>query len=163
MTPNQQATAHRGAVLPTQRERDSAAIVALYQSLMSGRPTEGPAFLDVPITMAQAKVLFLVEAVGELHMSDLVARLGVSPSTLSGLVDRLVEHGLVSRRDDPADRRQVVVAMTAQGTSLADQFRQLGVGELQGILAELSDGELEVVRRAFEALDRAVRRVGPHR
>ena len=43
-------------------------------------------------------------------MSDLVARLGVSLSTVSGLVDRVVDHGLATRREDPADRRQVVVA-----------------------------------------------------
>lgn len=138
------------------REDETAAIVRLYESLMNGRPAVGPAFLDVSITMAQAKVLFLVEGTGELHMSELVARLGVSPSTASGLVDRLVEQGLVSRRDDPADRRQVLMGATPAGSALVDRFRQLGVGELRALLAGLSEAELETVRRAFEVLERAV-------
>ena len=52
---------------------------------------------------------------GELHMSELVARLGVSLSTVSGLVDRVVDHGLATRREDPVDRRQVVVGLTDRG------------------------------------------------
>ena len=42
---------------------------------------------------------------GDLHMSELVARLGVTLPTVSGIVDRLVEHGLVGRRAVESDRR----------------------------------------------------------
>ena len=56
-----------------------------------------PEFLEIDITMPQAKVLYLLTA-GDLHMSELVARLGVTLPTVSGIVDRLVEHGLVGRR-----------------------------------------------------------------
>ena len=68
--------------------------------------------------MPQAKLLHLVARAAEIHMSDLVHALGVSLSTVSGLVDRLVDQGLATRRDDPADRRQVVVALTAAGHGL---------------------------------------------
>jgi DNA-binding MarR family transcriptional regulator len=87
----------------------------------------------------------------------------VSLSTVSGLVDRLVDQGLVSRHHDPADRRQVVVAATPAGVALVDRFRQLGVGELQELLMDLSDEELGDVRRAFEALDRAIARAAAGR
>lgn len=157
MTPQRSVKEQKGA--GSRRPADIAAIVAGYEKLMAGYPTEGAVFLDVGITMAQAKVLFLVEAVGELHMSQLVGRLGVSLSTVSGLVERLVEHGLVSRRDDPADRRQVVVGATSDGAALVDRFRQLGVGQLNELLMVLTDGELDDVRRGLEALNRAVDRV----
>ena len=69
-----------------------------------------PEFLEIAVTMAQAKVLYLVGAAGEMHMSELVARLGVSLSTASGLVDRLVDHGLLDAprgpgRPPPGGRR----------------------------------------------------------
>ena len=64
-------------------------------------------------------------------MSDLVARLGVSLSTVSGLVDRIVDQGLATRRDDPADRRQVVVALTEQGTAFLDRFRDLNAVQMR--------------------------------
>lgn len=161
MTPKQGALESRADL--SRRGGDIAAIVGLYHSLVGRQATTGPAFLDVSLTMAQAKVLFLVEAVGELHMSELVARLGVSLSTVSGLVERLVDQGLVSRHHDPADRRQVVVTATAPGAALVDRFRQFGVGELQALLNALSDEELGDVRRAFEALDRAIARAAASR
>ena len=83
-----------------------------------------PEFLDVGITMAQAKVLHVVVG-GEIDMSELVHALGVSLSTVSGLVEKLVDQGYVTRRDDPADRRQVVVSPTAAGTALLERFRDL--------------------------------------
>jgi DNA-binding MarR family transcriptional regulator len=69
-----------------------------------------PEFTEAGVTMAQAKVLYVVMAAGELRMSELAARLGVSSSSASGLADRLVELGLLRRHDDPDDRRQVMVA-----------------------------------------------------
>jgi DNA-binding MarR family transcriptional regulator len=88
-------------------------------------------------------------------MSDLVARLGVSLSTVSGLVDRIVDHGLAHRREDVADRRQVVVGLTAAGTAFIDHFRELGADQMRELLALLDDGELDSVRRATVALARA--------
>ena len=79
--------------------------------------SHAPEFLEIDITMPQAKLLYLLGASGDLHMSDIVARLGVSLSTVSGLVDRVVDHGLATRREDRADRRQVVVALTPRAPS----------------------------------------------
>ena len=84
--------------------------------------------------MAQAKVLYVVLAAGELRMSELAARLGVSSRTASGLVDRLVELGLLSRHDDPADRRQVVVATTPEAVALLERFRELNQRQLRELL-----------------------------
>ena len=65
--------------------------------------------------MAQLRCLHLIAAGGEIHMSRLVSQFGVSISTVSGLVERLVDRGFVSRHDDPADRRQVVLTATPAG------------------------------------------------
>ena len=74
-----------------------------------------PEFLSLDVTMQQAKALHLVQCAPGIRMSALAARLGVGLSTVSGNVDRLTDMGLVSRHDDPADRRQVVVSLTDQG------------------------------------------------
>jgi DNA-binding MarR family transcriptional regulator len=114
-----------------------------------------PEFLDVGITMAQAKVLHVVVAAGEIHMSDLVHALGVSLSTVSGLVDKLVDHGYLSRHDDPADRRQVVVSPTPAGTALLERFRDLSGAQTLELLARLKPGDLEALDRGVKALHRA--------
>ena len=123
-----------------------------------------PEFLEIAVTMPQAKLLYLLGASGDMHMSDLVARLGVSLSTVSGLVDRIVDQGLATRRDDPADRRQVVVALTEQGTAFLDRFRDLNAVQMRTLLGLVDDDELASVRRALAALARAAdraRRVAP--
>ena len=140
-------------------ERDEvlARVAAAYETLMQ-RVTEmhAPEFLEVAISMPQAKTLYLIAAAGELHMSELVARLGVSLSTVSGLVDRLVDAGWAVRRDDPADRRQVMVAITPDGTDFLDRFRELGSHQLRRLLDRLDDPDLALVGRALGVLRVAV-------
>jgi DNA-binding MarR family transcriptional regulator len=114
-----------------------------------------PEFLDVGITMAQAKVLHVVVASGEIHMSELVHTLGVSLSTVSGLVDKLVDHGYLTRHDDPADRRQVVVSPTPAGTALLERFRDLSGAQTRELLERLKPGDLEALDRGVRALHQA--------
>jgi DNA-binding MarR family transcriptional regulator len=121
--------------------------------------SHAPEFLEIDITMPQAKLLYLLGASGDLHMSAIVARLGVSLSTVSGLVDRVVDHGLATRRDDPADRRQVVVALTPRGVEFIDRFRELNARQMRELLAVLDDADLVSVRDALAALARAAVRL----
>jgi DNA-binding MarR family transcriptional regulator len=85
-------------------------------------------------------------------MSDLVQRLGVSLSTISGLVDKVVDQGLASRREDPVDRRQVVVALTPNGRGFIDRFRELNARQMRELLELLGDADLASVRDALAAL-----------
>ena len=77
--------------------------------------THAPELNLFELTMSQTKALYLVVAAGQLRMSELAGRLGVTSSTATGVVDGLVGHGLLVRHEDPADRRQVVVTATAGG------------------------------------------------
>lgn len=140
----------------TDRAAAVESVITGYDDLMrSLAEIHAPEFLEIAVTMPQAKVLYLLGAVGELHMSDLVARLGVSLSTVSGLVDRIVDQGLATRRDDPADRRQVVVALTDQGAAFLDRFRDIGAGQMRDLLALVTDDELAVIRSSLSILSRA--------
>jgi DNA-binding MarR family transcriptional regulator len=117
--------------------------------LAGGHATE---FLEIDVTMPQAKVLYLVAAAGELRMSDLVGQLGVSLSTVSGLVDRIVDHGLAVRREDATDRRHVVVSLTAAGRTFVDRFHELNAAQVRALLRLLDDDDLNHVARATDAL-----------
>jgi DNA-binding MarR family transcriptional regulator len=117
-----------------------------------------PEFLEIDITMPQAKVLYLLTA-GDLHMSDLVARLGVTLPTVSGIVDRLVEHGLVARRAAESDRRRVFVGLTSAGSALIDRFRDLNARQIRDLLGVLDDEDLESMRGFLAVLDRGVSRL----
>jgi DNA-binding MarR family transcriptional regulator len=121
----------------------------LVQILSSARTPELP---DSSVTMAQMRVLMLLATGAETRMSELAGALGVSQSTASGLVDRLVESHLVGRHTDMADRRQVLVSLTADGAAFLDHFQELGLAHLRELLARLSPTDIATVRQTVEIL-----------
>jgi len=117
-----------------------------------------PEFTEVGVTMAQAKVLYVVAAAGELRMSELASRLGVGMSAASEQVDRLVDLGFLTRRSDAADRRQVVVTTTPAAVELLERFRELNQRQLRELLERLDADELAVVDRSIEIFANAMDR-----
>jgi len=111
-----------------------------------------PEFLAIDVTMSQAKLLHVVASEPEARMSSLAGRLGVSLSTLSGVVDRLVEHGFLERHEDPSDRRQVMIALTAEGRSVIERFRELGSRHFRALLETLEGDELTGLARGVSAM-----------
>jgi DNA-binding MarR family transcriptional regulator len=115
-----------------------------------------PEVTALDITMAQAKALYLVFASGELRMSELAARLGVTSSTATGQVDRLVELDLLERHADPRDRRQVVVTATPRAMASIDQMRELNLRRMRELLGRVEPTELATVERAINLLGAAM-------
>jgi len=141
------------------RETVIARIVATVEAMMhSVASAHAPEFLEVGVTMSQAKLLYLVQAAPGLRMSDLSARLGVSLSTVSGVVDRLVDHGLLNRRDDPADRRHVVLRMTDAGTTQLQLIRELNEGQIRTLVSCIDVADLAVIGQALDLLAAAASR-----
>lgn len=139
-------------------ERALAGYARLVELLSAAN---APEFPDPHVTMAQMRVLMLLSAVGEARMSYLAHKLGISPSTVSSLVDRLVESGLAHRREDPSDRRSVLVSLAEAGSHVLDQFNELGRDALRALLEQLGDAEVAVVNQAIDLLVAAARRLNP--
>ncbi|MGB9889709.1 MAG: MarR family winged helix-turn-helix transcriptional regulator [Anaerolineae bacterium] len=73
-----------------------------------------------------------------LRMGDLAAATHQSAASMTGIVDRLLEGGLVERRRDPEDRRSVVVALTQEGARVLEQVRADRRQTLEQLLRLLS-------------------------
>lgn len=126
--------------------------------------SHAPEFVELGLTMAQAKILYLVHSAGTLRMSELASRLGVTISTTSAQVDRLAALGLLRRSEDPADRRHVLLATTDAGTDQLERMRELNVEQLHRLVARLGDDDLETVAAAIGILAANVDtpHAGPH-
>lgn len=135
-----------------------AAMETFQQKLMALHATE---FTTLDITMAQAKLLYVVAIAGELSMSEIAARLGVTVSTSSGAVERLVELGLLTRSEDPSNRRQVRVSVTSMGTTTLGHLRELNDRHFRMLLELVSDEDLHVVERATRILADAMSDAAP--
>lgn len=76
-----------------------------------------------------------------LRMGDLAAATHQSAASMTGIVDRLLEGGLVERRPDPADRRSVVVALTEAGARMLARVRADRQHTMEQLLRRLSADE----------------------
>lgn len=139
-----------------QRQRDLHRLTSCLQA----SPT-----LDLDITMAQLKALIAIASVvatGEVAgplVSDLARLLGVTPATASTLIDRLVDRGLVDRREDPQDRRRHRCRLTEAGERHLGQLYASVQLQTRAVLSALPEEELREVLLGVEILLRAAERL----
>jgi MarR family transcriptional regulator, transcriptional regulator for hemolysin len=112
------------------------------------------------MTRAQWAVLLRLERNEGLKQSDLAEILDIQPITLTRLVDRLCENGLIERRPDPNDRRAKRLYLTPAARPLLDhietQVEQLGETVLAGIDRSAGSTLLTQLERARENLKQAI-------
>ena len=77
----------------------------------------------------------------ELSPGQLVTETLVTSGTMTNRVDRLAARGFVERHPDPADRRGVLVRLTAEGMSTVDAAMAELLSDERSLLAELDDAE----------------------
>ena len=77
----------------------------------------------VGLTTQQARLLFVV-ARRPTNMLGLSSAMRLTKSTMTGVIDRLENAGLISRIPDPHDRRQLIVTPTALGSAKALEFEE---------------------------------------
>jgi DNA-binding MarR family transcriptional regulator len=116
---------------------------------------------SVDLTMSQLKALFLASKPAGATHGDIARALGVHLSTVTGVVDRLVEHGLVVRRTDPDDRRLSHVVATTAGRDLVDRLWASHRERLDRVLSNLTPTERTGVHAALQHMARLVAQRSP--
>ncbi|SDY67425.1 DNA-binding transcriptional regulator, MarR family [Micromonospora pattaloongensis] len=101
------------------------------------------------VTVPQLKVLLLLFLRGPAAGQDLSRLLGVGLATVTGIVDRLVGNGLVSRREDPRDRRVRRVELTDEGHRLMETIITAGMERQRRLLDRLNEAQLRTVVAAL--------------
>ncbi len=95
------------------------------------------------ITRAQWVVLVRVDRFEGLKQSELAEMLDLQPISLTRLLDRLCEGGLIERRSDPNDRRAKRLYLTAEARPLLDRLGDLGDELMTTALAGVERGSVE--------------------
>jgi DNA-binding MarR family transcriptional regulator len=104
------------------------------------------------VTGRQVAVLIAVDDRVPLSQQEVARRLGVDRTTMVDLIDELEAKGLVQRRQDPADRRRNVVALTPAGTATLDGASSATRDAEQRFLAGLSGAQATAFRAALHAV-----------
>lgn len=143
----------------SERERLTREIIQLQQQLAHAMGRHAPeAWLDMDLTIGQLKSLFFIAFEGSTNVRTLAAALGVTSPNITGIIDRLVERGLVSREENPADRRMLLLKATAKGKALLAELREARTSHFSAILARLTLEELSALARGLTAVAKAAER-----
>jgi DNA-binding MarR family transcriptional regulator len=131
----------------TQQEFERRGLCAMTEPLIA-----------TPLTMQQLKVLTLIavdpdRATGQ----HLAATLHVSLASMSGIVDRLVQHGMVERAEDPRDRRVRRLTVTPEGSEMIRSLLSSAGTLPTPVLQRVATEDLRALLQGIRAVDRALR------
>ena len=139
-------------------------ILSCSEALIHGfNPSRDRAWLNVDMTMPQLKTLIFVTKNNGATSGQIASGLGVGLSTITGIVDRLAEQNLVSRREDSRDRRITRVLPTSSGRSMVEELLQYRNEVVTAILSRLEPEQLQTVETAFQYLLDAAGKLGEER
>ena len=116
------------------------------------RQSESDVWMELSLTIVQLKSLFFISKEGSTNFTRLAQALRVTPSNVTGIVDRLVGQGLVSRQENPENRRMLLLQTTAQGEELLTRLRERKIGQLTKLLSCLSADELYTLAQGLRFL-----------
>ncbi|PGH46343.1 DNA-binding transcriptional regulator, MarR family [Micromonospora sediminicola] len=109
------------------------------------------------LTVTQLSALTSLKLAGALTPRELADVERVQPPTMTKIVAKLEERGLVQRTPHPTDGRQVILAATEGGRAVLDQFERARNEWLASRLAALSEEERDTLRRAADILQAIAR------
>lgn len=104
------------------------------------------------LTLPQMHTLEILGDSGAMRMKELAARMGVTTGTLTVLVDRLEQRGLVRRRPNDQDRRSVLVELTAPGQCRFDQHHALHRQLTEELSADLESADRDNLNKLLETM-----------
>ncbi len=108
--------------------------------------------VEKAVTVTQFRTLVVLESHGETNLSGLAGSLGVNASTALRMIDRLLVAGLVTRKDNPDTRREVLLGLSPAGRRLVRKVTSRRRAELARVVAAMPAerrSELLAALRAF--------------
>lgn len=107
---------------------------------------------ELGVTETQFNMLDLLSKKESHKVTDLAEKMGVKPSAVTTMIDRLTNNGLVSRRHDENDRRAVLVSITSEGREVLRSFEEKCRNLIKRYLSHLEPNELEAFATIYEKL-----------
>jgi DNA-binding MarR family transcriptional regulator len=108
--------------------------------------------LQQSISLTHVHVLTVLRSGGSMQVGELAKALDVSVASVTGIVSRMEQRGLVTRRRGADDRRVVTVSMAAGGEAALEQLEGRSREHFLALLERLTLPELRAAQAAFGAL-----------
>jgi DNA-binding MarR family transcriptional regulator len=127
-------------------------LLHLWRELMAA---SRPRWSAADLTFTQLRALSVLARRQPMRVSDLAEALDMSIASASALVDRMARRGLVGRRDEPDDRRTVLVEVAARGRRILEALERGSSEHFTRLIERMTDEEraaLATTLRAFVRL-----------
>jgi DNA-binding MarR family transcriptional regulator len=122
-------------------------VASTKQMVLLMRHFEPEAWLDLNLTIVQFKSLCFIDSQASTNLKNLANALGVTPPSVTGIVDRLVEQGLVSRGENPDNRRMQMLRTTEAGKVLLNKLVSSRMDMVTRILNQMETKDLADISR----------------
>lgn len=114
-------------------------------------------FGDCGLTMPQMAVLTILGQHGEMRISDISEKMGLTNSTTSGIIDRLERMEIVERIRQDRDRRVVKVVLTQKASDVDQNIDLMMDKYFQNLFSKASEEDLKAVIKGFEIINKILR------
>lgn len=146
------------------REVLAQQILKLSEGIFNSIPISIPAeWLSSDLTVAQLRVLPVLQTRITSRMSSIASELDIALPTATGIVGNLVKKGLVVRESDSQDRRLVICKLSSEGQSLINRLWLSGQFQMENLFDGLTFEELrkaaDVAQILFDNTSRKVSKV----
>jgi DNA-binding MarR family transcriptional regulator len=123
---------------------------AVYSTAHAFTRAYKPILDKVGLTYPQYLVMLVLWEKSELPVKTIGEQLDLDSGTLSPLLKRLEQNGLITRTRDPRDERQVIVALTAKGQVMRSEVDTImaSIGQAAGCTLE----EMVTIREMLQGL-----------
>ncbi|MDH5291985.1 MAG: MarR family transcriptional regulator [Acidimicrobiia bacterium] len=148
---NTRAHRRRGSGAELQGEARATAEAALRASRALVAVAASSMGILGDITLPQYRALVILAQRGPLRAGELAEALGVHPSTLTRLADRLARKDLIERRVPEHSRREVEIHLLDEGRSLVAEVSRRRLAELTRIVASALPEQRAAMLAGFEA------------
>ena len=111
-----------------------------------------PDWLALDLTLTQLKSVMVLRSTGPIPIHQLAEALRLGRPATSTLVEQLVRLALVTRMEDPTDRRRTLVSLTPAGNAFITRLRQGRDDTMHALLDTLSDDDLITLTRILQTL-----------
>jgi DNA-binding MarR family transcriptional regulator len=132
-------------------------VMELFQALAHSRMHyQFKPWQHLHVPLAQLKSLFLIHIKGSVSVRDLAFDLGVTPGNVTSIIDRLVGQGLVTRRENPEDRRIVLLHLTDKGRKIITDIHEISHSHMKHSLERMSAEDIMALLRGIRAFLAAI-------
>jgi MarR family transcriptional regulator for hemolysin len=136
----------------TDRKKSARTLLEVVPLIMQGIRSEMRNRRLLDLTVPQFRTLAFVNRNEGSSLWEVADHVGLTPPSMSRIVDGLIVRGLMARKDDPDDRRRVRLTVTNRGQEILEIVTQGTLSYLADKLGDLDADKSAAIDTAMEAM-----------